>query len=284
MLTQQTQWSNQTLRYHTNEQAVGPCPFCPDHGDDRFVVFIDGNYYCRRCERRGWWKDDGLDKTTIAATRLVKEQDRIKRREAIANCKDWITYNQQAHLGLTEWKSFGIDETDIMKWGLGFCKQSPCCDYPSASLTIPVYHHGTLVDIRHRLLSPQNGQKYRSHWPGLPPSFFNIDSVKEGGVVFVVEGEKKAVVLEHYGFHPTISFPGLNNGSQLPTILSQECTKSQQIVFLPDPGSEAKMRPLFQSLRQKGFRVSVVDLFKKPDDWLMEYGPESVRNALKWVL
>lgn len=219
----------------------------------------------------------------MAAQRLVVEQERIKKREKIANCRDWQVYHADVVQALTMWQAFGIGESDINKWGLGFCKQAPCTDYASASLTIPIFRKNKLVDIRHRLVSPADGQKYRSHWAGLPPSFFNLDAISHGERVFVVEGEKKAIVLEHFGFHPTISFPGLNCAHQLSDILAQEGTKSQRFVFLPDPGSEVKLRPLLKGLKSAGFKLSLAELIMKPDDFLVEYGGDAMCNALQYA-
>lgn len=244
------------------------------------MVYVDGNYYCRKCEARGWWSEERPDPAELAAKRLVAEQERNKRREQIARCQDWQVYHQQVSQGVNYWLSTGIDETDIRRWGLGFCSKAPCTDYDTPSLTIPIMRHQRLVDIRHRLINPLDGQKYRSHLPGLPPSFFNLDSVPDGEVIYIVEGEKKAIVLEHYGLHPVISFPGLNYATHLLHSLAQCATKSQRLAFLPDPDSVATLMSTMRQFRQEGFRVGLVELMRKPDDFVLAYGVEALHNAI----
>lgn len=269
------------LRAHTSGQAVGACPHCRD-GTDRFVVYQEGNWWCRVCKKKGWWLEEAHRPAPgeIEARRLATEQERIQLRTKIATCRDWVDYHNQVGQGMNSWATHGIDRKDIDRWGLGYCLKAPGSDSPS--LTIPVFYKQKLVDIRHRLLNPLDGQKYRSHWSGLPPAFFNLDSMGEGDVVYLVEGEKKAVVLEHHGFHPVISYPGQNTAHLLPEILLREGTVCQKLRFLPDPHTEDSVYPVIRSLQKDGFECGLVDLFEKPDDFVIAYGGNALRDALKY--
>lgn len=278
------------FRFHTRNQAQGKCPFCAartgDGGDgNRFVLWEDGNYWCRECDQRGFWMQDRISPAEVEAQRLAKEQERLKLRASISTCADWQRYHAQVTQALQLWEQHGIDQKDIQRWGLGFCSQAPCVDYETPSLTIPVFHKQKLVDIRHRLVKPADGQKYRSHLPNLPPSFLNLDAIGDGGTVYLVEGEKKTIVLEHYGLHPVISYPGVNYGKSLSHILAQEGSKSQQFVFLPDPGTEQKLYPVWKEI-SKDFRVGVVDLIRKPDDFVVQFGVDALHAAMiypRWM-
>lgn len=282
-----------TLHYHTSNEATGPCPLCKKEtgyaGEDRFIVFEEGNFFCRYANRtgkdhKGWWLDapDRPSPEEIAVKKLASQQEKLKLAAMMTSCNDWQEYHNQVNEAL--WVAQGLDKSAIDKWGLGYCMQAPCTEYSTPSLTIPVFNNQKLVDIRHRLLEPQEGQKYRSHRPGLPAQVFNLDAMGDGETVYVVEGEKKAIVLEHNGFHPTISYPGINNLSLIKDILLQDmCTSQvQRFLFIPDPGTQKVVSPLLKILSKEGVKVGLVDLFEKPDDLILQYGVESLRGAVRY--
>lgn len=245
------------------------------------MIYEEGNYWCRVCKKKGWWTEEANRPSPgeIEAKRLVTEQDRIALRTKIATCKDWMLYHNQVGQGYQLWQAHGIDQTDIDRWGLGYCPRAPGSESPS--LTIPVFYKQALVDIRHRLVNPPDGQKYRSHWPGLPPCFFNLDALPEGETIYLVEGEKKAVVLEHYGFHPCVSYPGLNYAHLLSDILTRD-ERRCQLLFVPDPHSEQALRKSIHTLKECGFVCGIIDLFEKPDDFVLTYGAEALRAAAQY--
>lgn len=276
---------NMALSFHTSGEAVGPCPICKA-GTDRFIVFEEGNFFCRYAarigkEHKGWWLNQEQRPTPeqLAAKRLVEQQDKIKLMSSMTNCQDWQIYHAEVNEAL--WLATGIDRAAIDRWGLGYCKQAPCCDYETPSLTIPVFRDQKLVDIRHRLVNPKEGQKYRSHKAGLPAQVFNLDAMNEGEVIYVVEGEKKAIVLEHSGLHPTISYPGVNNVNLISDILLQD-TGSKKFIFIPDPQTNNVVIPVLRRLTQEGVRVGLVDLFDKPDDFVLNYGANPLQAALRY--
>lgn len=280
-----------TLHRHTESEVTGPCPLCKKEtgyaGTDRFIVYEDGNYWCRYAKRelgkehKGWWLEQENRPTPeqIAARKLKDQQEKLQQVATMLNCQDWQAYHSQVDEML--WLAAGLDRAAIDRWGLGYCKQAPCTDYETPSLTIPVFRDQKLVDIRHRLLNPKEGQKYRSHKPGLPAQVFNADSAKDGEVLYVVEGEKKAIVLEHNGFHPTIAYPGQTNVSLVKDILLQD-TRPSQVIFLPDPGTQRMIIPMLKELSKEGVKTGLVDLFEKPDDLLLVYGVDTLRAAVNY--
>lgn len=262
---------------HKFDQVQSACPFKCKGGTDRLIVFENGNIYCRRCESKDMWRREPQEERQA---RLQKqEQSRQELRRQIATCQDWQRYYDNVGAGVELWHQHGITQEDIEKWGLGYCEQAPCCEYESPSLTIPIFYQTKLVDIRHRLVKPQGKDKYRSHLAGLPPAYFNLDGVKSAERVFVVEGEKKAVVCNHYGL-PTIAFPGLQFARFLDVILPRTVDHCQELIFLPDPYSLDAMYPTLTSLKDKGYTVKIIDLFMKPDDLILAYGPNAITDSV----
>ena len=268
------------LTYHQEDQAQGRCPLTCRGGNDRFVVFENGNCWCRQCHGKATWRQE--DKEERAERQEKAKQTRLALQAQMAACLDWQVYNAQVCQAYDLWSAQGIDQSDIERWGLGYCSRVPHCAYESPSLTIPVFHKRKLVDIRHRLLQPQGADKYRSHLPSLPPSYFNLDGLLEQPDCFIVEGEKKAVVLNHHGL-PTASFPGLGSANYLADMITQELRPSQVLHFIPDPGTKSALDPTILVLRNAGFKVKVLDLMLKPDDLVRKYGIQPILKAIPYA-
>lgn len=271
---------------HTRGEACGPCPQCG--GKDRFIAFAEGNYWCRRCHIRGWWVDNPDEaRIALAAERERSEEEQAKLRGRMAQCRDWIEYHRQA-LELTnargEWAGHGMGEREIKKWGLGYCESCPTAP-SAASLTIPFFQDGALIDIRHRLIDPPPGMgKYRPHMAGLAAPIFNLDAVALGEPVVVTEGAKKAIILEKYGVKAPIGIPGTNTGGALVRVLPGRLNGQGVVVALdPDAGKEA--RDLAERLSLTGVkRVYVADFFMKPDDLALAYGSDLLKDILRQAL
>ena len=281
-----TQFPNYDFRFifHKHDQIEGRCPFpvCRNDpikkgGTDRFVVFQNGNAWCRQCNNKLTWRREAQEER---AERQQKEQaDRRSLRQEIARCTDWVTYHDNVGKGAALWKQAGITNEDIDRWGLGYCDRVPNCTYDTPSLTIPVFYKNILVDIRHRVLQPQGDDKYRSHLPKLPPAYFNLDGLLNQRQCFFVEGEKKAIVVAHNGLM-ACAYPGVEFARYLTDIIPQVLDASQELIFLPDPGSNRQLNPTLHALREKGYQTKVVDLFLKPDDFIMEYGVAPLLQAI----
>lgn len=264
--------------YHTSDEAQSACPFCRD-GTKRFVIFQDGNYWCRKCEVRGWWRT-ALTKQETEVIFREKELSRQATVRRLRDCSDWKRYHQLVNGHLDEWQEHGLDQSDINKWQLGWAAPSKLIEV--ASLTIPIFFKGLLVDIRHRLLGVTTN-KYRSHFSHTPPAFFNGDAILTHQKLFLVEGEKKAIICHKFGFESTISYPGVNMQDALMGFLHDNGATHQELVYIPDPSTLDAIVPAGKELKRLGHKVSVVELFLKPDDLLLQYGSTAMRNALRFT-
>lgn len=210
-----------TLKKVTRTEYAGPCPWCG--GEDRFRVWNQGNYWCRpgpgHCGRKGWVdKLMGTEQLTqeqlveMRLRRLEQQQREHERRlsalERMARCQDHIAYNRRLDASAREWWfEQGINSDSISRYLLGYCPRCPTDSEGRASYTIPVVNEGQLLNIRHRLANSANGDKYRPHMAGLGTQLFNADFLKDASDIVIVEGAKKSIVLDQYGF-PNVAIMG----------------------------------------------------------------------------
>ena len=99
-------WGLQFKRKNDHEYSSS-CPFC-HAGIDRFLVFAEGNYWCRQCNTNGWIDEN--DRRTLTPGELEKirteqrlralerQQEEHERRlsalERMSRCRDHIAYHQ----------------------------------------------------------------------------------------------------------------------------------------------------------------------------------------------
>lgn len=271
-----------SLKPHVEGQAAGPCPYCRQ-GQDRFVVFVEGNYWCRACNSKGWWRETKPSKEELERIREEKRRHMQMVYTKMSRCTDWIRYHDNVSEAIEIWYEHGVGIDSVMRWGLGYCRSAPLSP-EHESITIPVFHRGRLVDIRHRIIGGADGNKYRSHMYGLTPPFFNLDAIAGGKKLYVVEGEKKAIILMSAGIKPTISYPGIGFAASIANTVLNECGEHKQdIVFIPDPGTADKIEQVSIEIANSGHRCFILDLFDKPDDFILEYGINNFHGALKMI-
>lgn len=258
--------------YHTMTEVAGACPFCKQ-GTDRFLMFAEGNYWCRKCHKKGWWRTTSAEELAEQKKTALASQQETRRR--LQSCNDWKTYHRNVHEHMSDWLSHGLEESDVLRYQLGYTTNR----WNLPSLTIPIFFQGLLVDIRHRLLGTDT-DKYRSHFANTPPGFLNGDAVTTSQKIFLVEGEKKAIILEKYGIAPTVSYPGINTQDALIAFLHDQGTEGQDIVYIPDPNTYETILYASRELKKHGRHVSIVELFLKPDDLLLRYGATPLVNAI----
>jgi hypothetical protein len=169
----------------------------------------------------------------------------------------------------------------VMRWGLGYCHQCPT--FPrSPSLSIPVFGGGRLLDIRHKLLktTPVSG-KYRSHVTGLglTVNLFNRDSLRVRNCV-VVEGEKKAIILEEYG----IAACGVYGSGGTRELVSIAKKTPLTVIVALDPDVEEQAWRLASSLAKTGAIVSIAHFPTKPDDFILRYGVDVTNEIFRQAM
>lgn len=271
-------WPGLTFKKKGNNEASAPCPFC-NQGEDRFLVFVDGGYWCRQCNAKGWLDDDTpkqqptreqiLERRIAEIERKQREHERrITNLEIMHKSQDHIRYhrNLEATPSLMDyWLGEGITTQSIKSYNLGYCPSCPTYR-DSPSYTIPFVNRGCLENIRHRLVYPNGSGKYRPHIAGLGSSLFNVDlldNAKER--VLIVEGEKKSIVLAQAGF--------ANVGISGKRTFKQEWLRwfdnVQEIMIALDPDATESAYRLGAMF---GKRARVASLPAKIDDMITLYG------------
>lgn len=264
------------LKPHAAGELAGSCPDCG--GKDRFIVFEDGGSWCRQCHHRIQWKaPDG---------KHIYSKNR-RRQQALSKmilCTDWVYYHRETFNGggLAEysrslWLENGISAESVAKWGLGYTRKCPL--FPlSDSLTIPIFFGGLLMDIRHKLLQPtEDSGKYRSHVAGSGWSVFNGDVVSSGWWSVVVEGEKKAIILDAAGI-VSCSIAGIQNYRSLLVLAKRN--PGSKLLLAMDPGVEKQTISLCGKLKRLGAEVRIASFPIKPDDLLLEHGVQVVLDVI----
>jgi len=267
-----------TLTQRTYREACGPCPKCG--GKDRFLVFEDGGSWCRQCHYIKWWAGTPPTPQQLEESHAARAERQANLMARMASVHDWEAYHAALSNGsgehIGDWLEHGLVEDEIATWGLGYCKSCPlCCESPS--LTIPVFKHQMLVDIRHRLTNATTADRYRSHIAGLTPSIFNSDALRTSETILIVEGEKKAILSVRAGFKASLGLPGAQYGLSLLDTLTTSDEK-QMIVLALDPYQTANAERL---AFQIGSRARVADFPAKPDDYFLRYGAKAYAEVIR---
>ncbi|MHC4686947.1 MAG: hypothetical protein ACYTEW_21955 [Planctomycetota bacterium] len=257
------------------------CPICG--GEDRFLFWPeDYNFWCRQCELSGFvnqYLDEEQKKTLTddqwaeisRRKRQARQTELDRKRTALQTLQAKradLTYhhnlNGQAATVQDRW---GLTQETIDGFKIGYCTACPTSPY-SDSFTIPYYWQSRLINLRHRLISPNGQGKYRPEAAGLPTAIFNADIIEKTDWLVLVEGEFKAMVLEQYGL-PAIGIPGA-------TIFKEKWLKlfsnSQHIYVALDPGVEQAAIKIAKMLSCVGLHTRLVSLPTKPDDFFTLHG------------
>ena len=181
-------------------------------------------------------------------TAKIEAEDARKREEARRLEFQKAERHLQYHKNLqsrewmrAKWLEWGIDDGMQDFWTLGGCDDFFVDgEYHSPTLTIPVFDEiRNLLTIRHRILNPKDPHdKYRPDRKGLcSHPFLAIPEMGfDGGLVWVMEGEKKAMV----------TWTRCDIEWQCIGVPGQEMYKSlidklkpigQRVVVVPDPNS-----------------------------------------------
>ena len=280
----ETRWPQLRFKKKTNGEYSASCPFC-HNGQDRFLLFTDGGFWCRQCDHKGWVDDDNsqwdkLDPTEKRLRILEAEQRRARQEreeterrmsalEKMANCTDHLRY----HEGLTweaidYWHAEGMTNATIDRYKLGYCERCPTDRDGRPSYTIPVVGRdgATLTNIRHRLLNANGGDKYRPHAAGLGAQLFNSHyTTATSGNIIITEGEKKSIVLAQENFANV----GIMGQRSFRREWLDWLTPFKWVYVALDPDAQESAQRLAGMFNGKG-RVVAVPV--KADDFFTKYG------------
>jgi hypothetical protein len=180
---------------------------------------------------------------TIAA----KEREEARRKELQVAEKHLLYHNNMLQTHKDEWTRAGIDEGMQDFWTLGGCEnfeywikgdKSP---HYSETLTIPIINPDMeLMTIQHRLLSPANPKdKYRPDMIGLHSHpFLAVPSMGyDGGMIFVMEGAKKAMVTWTRSDSDWQCI-GVPSQVEYKNLIEDLKPAGSRVVVVPDPNSE----------------------------------------------
>ena len=243
----------------------------------------------------------------LARHKALRENQEMARLKTATLTELVDTYHEQAlasSYALDYWKNEGLIQPTVKLHRLGFVSKCPVYfnqdkpDFKPASFVVPTYQNKQLVAIKHRIDGVKS-DKYRMHVKGSAAQLFNVDRMfpsdedlgwhflhTERGTVIVVEGEKKAMVLDQWGF-VTVGIPGLNTWQTNWLEFFNGCSK---IIIVTDPDVEFDVKKrdhrdrMAQDFVGANIPVYVANMSQKPDDYFVRYGgtPEAFQNLLRW--
>lgn len=143
-------------------------------------------------------------------------------------------------------------------------------EYHLRTLTIPIFDEArNVLNIKHRLIDPPNPKdKYRPERDGLgafPPLLAMPENGYDGGAIWVLEGEVKAMVACVYSGIPDWQFIGVPGRSQYKGLIDK--LKGKNIIVVPDPGAEKEAAEFCKAVN--GRWLSLPD---KIDDFILTNG------------
>lgn len=192
----------------------------------------------------------------IASAKAREERSRIEAEAANARHEarriELQKENLHAHYHSTmkqwavdAWVARGLDESWQGLWSLGACDDRTImykgAEYHTPTLTIPIMAQDfSVLNIKHRLINPPKANdKYRPEREGLGafPPFLSFPELGfDGSVVWVIEGEIKAMVTATISPDSEWQFIGIPGKSQFGKIAGQLAGKN--VIVVPDPGAE----------------------------------------------
>lgn len=295
------------VRRKSNNEYSGSCPQCggevhkSGEPPDRFVMFRVSRYgfslgMCRKCGYRWTPKGNKPSPEQIEEWRrnqIEVEKARIEAAkrslELLQNDRIWEQFYAQNN----EWskqifREWGIAESWIEYLRLGLMPDYVVKhgeeQYHSPAATIPVWNVGGVVqNIKLRVLNPKDGaDRYRNFYAmGSSFLFVPLYDLPLQGTGLIVEGEKKAIVMEQTLDDPKIRVVGVQSKTPDPAIF--EGIKDLDLVYVwLDPDSfvveyDSKGKPretaVERMVRMVGKeRVRVVQCPVKSDDGIVQHG------------
>lgn len=289
------------VRRKSSNEFSSSCPYCLT-GDDRFVLFVVGKggfpfAFCRHDpENHRWYpaKDHKLTQSEIDEFRrnqIEVEKARIEASqrtiEILQNDKMWdFFHNQNSEWSRNTFREWGISDTWVNYLKLGFIPDHTINSvdgaYHSPAFSIPIWSVGGKVqNIKLRLANPKSGRdRYRNYYStGRSFLFVPMYDLPIEGVGVVVEGEKKAIVMEQTIDDISYRVVGLQSKTPDEEVIKQ--LKSFEMIYLwLDPDSftveydkhgkrlETANERMVRILGKE--RVRIVDCPVKSDDGILQ--------------
>lgn len=274
-----TEYDIESLPNHKVKSANEWSSACPVPGcsadEDGFIYWPKkGKFWCRQCKIVGYINteaENALTADQIADFKYRKRQTELaeinlkqtalqqlqRKRNDLAYHKNLIGKN----IGYVV-RRWGLTEETINTFKVGYCHACPVSPY-SDSITIPYYWHESLINLRHRLSSPNGQGKYRPEAKGLPTAIFNADIIEQEEWLVLVEGEFKTMVVRQNCL-PVIGIPGKTNFKEKWIDLF---SKRQTVYVALDPGAEKDALRIAEMFSKAGVGVRVVYLPSEPDEF-----------------
>lgn len=278
----ETAWRRWSIRpVKSGNEFHSECPQCG--GEDRFIVFPNGRFWCRNlCGASGWLDDDqpaGKISPELAKKRLEQKQEELNRRKE--QTQEWIAgFNAGSmwmkwHDEMTEanrawWHHEGIGDDLIDFFELGYIPkkkvmyENQLLEFPAYTLPARSPADWQIVNIHYRLAGelPKKLGKYRSEQDIYPAAFYTLPGGIDGEAI-VVEGAKKAINVYNF-LERSIQVIGVPSCFVAPNIIEQ-LEKFEPLWVALDPGVKRADERLKKCLP----RARMMALPGKPDDLIL---------------
>ncbi len=278
----------------SNNEFCSSCPECG--GRDRFVMFRIGRggfpfSFCRKCPYHYTGKHNLPSKEEFLEWKRNQVEVENARIEAAQRTLEILQSDrvwEQFHTNNNEYsreifRGWGIQESWVEYLQLGlipdYTVKSGEEYYHSPGITIPVWYVGDIVqNVKIRVTNPRHDRdRYRNLYP-MGQSFLFIPRHEEPlkGTGILVEGERKAIVLEQTLDDPKLRVVGLQTKTPAPELFKSLKDFDKVYVWLdPDAfnkenGRESAVEYVTRMTGKE--RVLVVDCSKKLDDAIVEDG------------
>lgn len=264
----------------TGREWHGSCPFCRA-GTDRFVVWAEGNYWCRHCDTKGFLQKSENWIPKDEYVKLIQEQKLAEKQARLKKLQDWqnlldpksvVTW----HNALTrehrdDLHSAGIRDALIDTFCIGYDAGRMVSVSGGGLVNVPAYtipivspFTHKIVNIQSRLISPPDGVGRYRQVSGIPASNFYVSNLNYDETVIIVEGFKKAAVLSDFlgARYQVVGIPGINPHYSL----LEELAPFRHKVLIPDPTSDSELIKIIARFKQILGEMSLVSIFSKVDD------------------
>jgi hypothetical protein len=203
--------------------------------------------------------------------RIAAQEREAARRHELRTAEKHLLYHNNMLTNAwmrAAWNECGIDDGMQDFWSLGGCNNfSVDGQYTTPTLTIPIFNEQSeLMTIRHRLIKPENPKdKYRPDTAGLHSHPFLAFPVMgyDGGIIWVMEGEKKAMVTWTHA-NTDWQCIGVPGQAMYNHLVNELRPVGQRVVVVPDPGAEEKAVALAREIGGKVLQVPM-----KIDDYIL---------------